>query len=41
MGPYPDQATAERALEIVHQRNATQDAADRTWREGDRPPENP
>lgn len=35
MGPYPDQATAARALEIVRERNATQDAADRAYREGD------
>lgn len=28
MGPYPDQATAERALEIVKARNAQADASD-------------
>ncbi|MFI6362615.1 hypothetical protein ACIBG0_07665 [Nocardia sp. NPDC050630] len=36
MGPYPDQATAERALEIVHARNAREDARDRNWRDGDK-----
>ncbi|OXR44635.1 hypothetical protein B7C42_03429 [Nocardia cerradoensis] len=28
MGPYPDRATAERALEIVRERNAREDARD-------------
>jgi len=28
MGPYPDKATAERALEIVRARNAREDARD-------------
>ncbi len=28
MGPYPDRATAERALEIVRERNARADADD-------------
>lgn len=28
MGPYPDQATAERALEIVKARNVQADAGD-------------
>jgi len=35
MGPYPDQAAAERALEIVRARNEQEDARDRSWREGD------
>ncbi|MFD0361602.1 SPOR domain-containing protein [Nocardia sp. GCM10030253] len=35
MGPYPDQATAERALEIVKARNEREDARDRSWRDGD------
>lgn len=29
MGPYPDRATAERALDIVRERNASADARDR------------
>lgn len=33
MGPYPDQATAERALEIVKARNAQADAGDKSWRD--------
>jgi hypothetical protein len=28
MGPYPDRATAERALDIVRERNARADAED-------------
>ncbi len=28
MGPYPDRATAERALDIVRERNAADDARD-------------
>ncbi|RBO96923.1 hypothetical protein DFR74_101942 [Nocardia puris] len=28
MGPYPDRATAERALEIARERNAAADADD-------------
>jgi len=35
MGPYPDQATADRALEIARARNEREDARDRSWREGD------
>ncbi|MFC8043567.1 hypothetical protein [Nocardia sp. NPDC057353] len=34
MGPYPDQATAERALEIARARNEQADRADRNWSEG-------
>ncbi|MGY4098533.1 SPOR domain-containing protein [Nocardia sp. R16R-3T] len=36
MGPYPDRATAERALEIVHARNTREDSRDREWRDGDK-----
>jgi len=35
MGPYPDQATAERALDIARARNEREDARDRSWREGE------
>ncbi|WP_227998333.1 hypothetical protein [Nocardia australiensis] len=35
MGPYPDRAMAERALEIVRARNDREDSRDRNWREGD------
>lgn len=31
MGPYPDRAAAERALQTVKERNAAADAADREW----------
>ncbi|SDN58006.1 hypothetical protein [Allokutzneria albata] len=31
MGPYPDKATAERALEIARQRTERADEQDRTW----------
>jgi hypothetical protein len=31
MGPYPDRATAERALEIVRARNAREDSRDEGW----------
>ncbi|WP_066907230.1 hypothetical protein [Millisia brevis] len=31
MGPYPDKASAERALEIVAERNKAADDADREW----------
>ncbi|MET7767950.1 hypothetical protein [Nocardia sp. NPDC005366] len=35
MGPYPDQATAERALDIARARNEREDARDRSWRDGE------
>ncbi|MFC4602234.1 hypothetical protein [Rhodococcus kronopolitis] len=31
MGPYPDRATAERALEIAAERRKAADAADEEW----------
>ncbi|MDV2475185.1 hypothetical protein ACFWDA_12450 [Rhodococcus zopfii] len=31
MGPYPDRATAERALEIAAERNKAADDADDEW----------
>lgn len=31
MGPYPDRATAERALEIAAERNKAADDADDSW----------
>lgn len=31
LGPYPDEATARRALEIAQQRTETADKADREW----------
>ncbi|NGP06798.1 hypothetical protein G6038_15180 [Rhodococcus sp. 14C212] len=31
MGPYPDRATAERALEIAAERNKAADEADEEW----------
>jgi hypothetical protein len=31
LGPYPDKATAERALDIAKERTKTADAADRKW----------
>lgn len=31
MGPYPDRATAQRALEIAAERNRAADKADRDW----------
>ena len=31
MGPYPDRAAAERALETARARNKAADAADRKW----------
>lgn len=31
LGPYPDRATAARALEIVAERNKAADEADRRW----------
>ena len=35
LGPYPDRATAERALEIAHERTKAADKADRTWQGDD------
>ncbi|MGW5054262.1 hypothetical protein [Actinokineospora sp. NPDC004072] len=35
LGPYPDRATAERALEIARERTAREDARDRDWRGDD------
>ncbi|WP_018686316.1 hypothetical protein [Actinokineospora enzanensis] len=35
LGPYPDRATAERALEIAHERTAAADSADRRFRGDD------
>lgn len=32
MGPYPDRATAERALEIAKERNRAADEADERWK---------
>lgn len=31
LGPYPDKATAARALEIAHERTAAQDKEDEEW----------
>jgi hypothetical protein len=31
LGPYPDKATAERALEIAAERTKAADAADQKW----------
>lgn len=31
MGPYPDKASAERALDIVAERNRVADEQDREW----------
>ncbi len=31
MGPYPDRATAERALEIAKQRTEAWDKSERDW----------
>ncbi|KFU76669.1 hypothetical protein SAMN04489729_7890 [Amycolatopsis lurida] len=31
LGPYPDEATAHRALEIAMERTAAADRADRDW----------
>ncbi|MFP5022165.1 hypothetical protein [Pseudonocardia phyllosphaerae] len=33
LGPYPDKATAERALEIARQRTENEDKRDREWNE--------
>lgn len=35
LGPYPDQETAARALEIAQERTEAADEADRRWREED------
>lgn len=35
LGPYPDQQTAARALEIAEERNQAADEADRRWKEED------
>lgn len=35
LGPYPDKATAERALEIARERTQAADEADRRWNNGD------
>ncbi len=32
MGPYPDEATARRALEIARERNKAADEQDKEWR---------
>ncbi|AEF39699.1 MULTISPECIES: hypothetical protein [Hoyosella] len=32
MGPYPDRAAAERALEIAKERNRAADESDEEWR---------
>jgi hypothetical protein len=34
LGPYPDQATAARALEIARERTQAADRADRAWNGG-------
>lgn len=31
LGPYPDEATARRAVEIAHERNRRADAEDAAW----------
>ncbi|MGV9297965.1 MULTISPECIES: hypothetical protein [Amycolatopsis] len=31
LGPYPDEATARRALDIARERTRQADAADRSW----------
>lgn len=35
LGPYSDQQTAARALEIAEERNQAADEADRRWKEED------
>lgn len=35
LGPYPDQQTAARALEIAEERTEAADEADRRWNEED------
>ncbi|MEU5693778.1 hypothetical protein [Actinosynnema sp. NPDC020468] len=32
MGPYPDEATAKRALELARERTAAEDKADKEWK---------
>lgn len=32
LGPYPDRASAEQALDTIHDRNARLDAEDARWR---------
>jgi uncharacterized membrane protein len=34
LGPYPDKATAARAVEIAHERTAKQDKEDEEWEWG-------
>lgn len=34
LGPYPDEATASRAVEIAHERARKADAEDEAWEEG-------
>lgn len=34
LGPYPDKATAARALEIAHERTEAQDEEDEEWNWG-------
>ena len=33
MGPYPDEATAQRALELARERTKAEDDADKDWGE--------
>jgi hypothetical protein len=33
LGPYPDRATAARAVELAHERTAANDRADEAWEE--------
>ncbi|BBG01398.1 MULTISPECIES: hypothetical protein [Pseudonocardia] len=35
LGPYPDRATAARALEIARERTEAEDRKDRRWNSGD------
>lgn len=35
LGPYPDQETAARALEIAEERNQAAEEADRSWKDED------
>ncbi|OLR90353.1 hypothetical protein [Actinokineospora bangkokensis] len=34
LGPYPDRASAERALETAHERTQAADQADKNWGSG-------
>jgi hypothetical protein len=34
LGPFPDEASAARALETIHEREARIEAEDRAWRDG-------